>query len=397
MLFSRSPPAVSIPCEIDHSSGSANAWGPSVVVRLDVSVILLLEFVSSSRTFLADSCGFSITNPADPSMREVPSVRRHVPILMLFGLALGIPVERVRGMVQDEGPAPIPEFSLSQTLPTVDVPRSSRVNETIIDATPLPRDKAPQMSYREQQENFSIGDRITGSDSQASGTILADDDQGVRGTLTLGEVQGEFVEGEPISGANSGSALADSGLREGVWVLDFSFKPIRTRTLDIPGMGRRTVLYLYYRVVNRSGKPRMFVPQFFLETDKGKRYPDVVLPDAVEVVQAREHNRPPIVGAPLLGAVSVTGMIPPSQKEEVDEAIHGVAFWVLDRDIARSDTLSIIVRGLSDGLQIPEAEAADQKTKHKSLRMDFSTPGDEFEIRERQFRLMAPGFTWIYD
>lgn len=316
---------------------------------------------------------------------------------MLFGLALGTPIERVRGMVQDEGPAPIPEFSLSQTLPTVEISRTARVNETIIDATPLPRDKAPQIGYRDQQENFSIGDRVTGAESGASGTILADDDQGLGGTLTLGDVNGEFAQGEAISGSNSGSALADSDLREGIWVLDFSFKPIRTRTLDIPKMGRRTVLYLYYRVVNRSGKPRMFVPQFFLETDQGKRFPDVVIPDAVEVVQAREHNRPPIVGAPLLGAVSVTGMIPPSQKEEVDEAIHGVAFWILDREIARSDTLSIIVRGLSDGLQISEDEGEGQTVKHKSLRIDFSTPGDEFEIRERQFRLMAPGFTWIYD
>lgn len=325
-------------------------------------------------------------------------MRSHVPWLFACGLALGFPFGSLRANAQDDGPPTIPDFSLSQTLPTVEVPRVARVNETIIDATPLPRDKAPQIEYRDQNANFSIGEEVTGQESGATGTILADDDQGLRGTLTLGQVNGEFQAGEMLSGSKTGMATADTGLREGIWVLDFSFKPLRTRTIDVPGMGRRTALYLYYRVINRSGKPRMFVPQFFLETDEGKRYPDVVLPQAVEVVRAREHTRPPIVGAPLLGAVSVTGMIPPSTKEEVDDAVHGVAFWILDDDIARSDSLSIFVRGLSDGLQYgDDSDAENSDVKYKTLRIDFSTPGDEFDVRERQFRLIAPGFTWVYD
>ena len=48
--------------------------------------------------------------------------------------------------------------------------------------------------------------------------------------------------------------------KEGIWVLDFAFKPLRIRTVEIPGVGRRQVHYLYYKVVNRTGKPRMFVP-----------------------------------------------------------------------------------------------------------------------------------------
>ena len=39
--------------------------------------------------------------------------------------------------------------------------------------------------------------------------------------------------------------------KEGIWVLDFAFKPLRIRTVDIPGVGRRQVHYLYYKVVNR--------------------------------------------------------------------------------------------------------------------------------------------------
>src|SRR6516164_3018980 len=46
--------------------------------------------------------------------------------------------------------------------------------------------------------------------------------------------------------------------KEGIWVLDFAFKPLRIRDVELRDKGRRPVYYLYYRVVNRTGKPRMF-------------------------------------------------------------------------------------------------------------------------------------------
>ena len=58
--------------------------------------------------------------------------------------------------------------------------------------------------------------------------------------------------------------------KEGIWVLDFAFKPLRIKTVDIPGVGRRQVHYLYYKVVNRTGKPRMFVPQFIMVNEAGR-------------------------------------------------------------------------------------------------------------------------------
>src|SRR5208337_2564997 len=89
------------------------------------------------------------------------------------------------------------------------------------------------------------------------------------------------------------------------WVLDFAFKPLRIRPVEIPGKGRRSVHYLYYKVVNRTGKPRMFVPQFTMVN------------------------------------------IPPSTKEGVDDAVFGAAAW--DNWDPKSDRFSIYVRGLSDG------------------------------------------------
>ena len=155
------------------------------------------------------------------------------------------------------------------------------------------------------------------------------------------------------------------------------------------------VIYLYYRVINRTGKPRIFVPQFFLETDTGDRYPDKVVPQAVPVIQSREN---PTV--PLLGAVSITGTIPPSTKPDIDEAVYGVAVWVLDEAMMKSDTISVYVRGLSDGVQViepEEGEPGEPETRYKTLRMDFARPGDEFDFRETELLLIEPGYEWIYD
>src|SRR5262249_10783119 len=110
--------------------------------------------------------------------------------------------------------------------------------------------------------------------------------------------------------------------KEGIWVLDFAFKPLRIKTVDIPGKGRRQVHYLYYRVVNRTGKPRVFVPQFIMVNENGKRIEDAVLPEAIPLVQAREDAT-----IPVLGAVNIMGVVPPSTKPNVDDAVYGVAVW----------------------------------------------------------------------
>lgn len=175
---------------------------------------------------------------------------------------------------------------------------------------------------------------------------------------------------------------------EGIWVLDFVFKPVRIRTIEVPGRGRKQIYYMWYRVANRTGKPRLFVPQFILTTDTGRRYEDVVIPQAIPVIQAREE------GIPLLGAVSVMGMIPPSVKPDEDEAVHAVALW--ENVDPRADAFSVYVRGLSDGYQAIEAPGRERQVKFKTLRVDFSCPGDEFLVSEREIRLNDPPYEWIY-
>ena len=76
--------------------------------------------------------------------------------------------------------------------------------------------------------------------------------------------------------------------------------------------------------------------------EAGQKFHDNVIPQAVPLIQAREDAT-----IPLLGAVNVMGMIPPSTKPDVDDSVFGVATW--DKWDPKSDRFSIYVRGLSDG------------------------------------------------
>lgn len=178
--------------------------------------------------------------------------------------------------------------------------------------------------------------------------------------------------------------------REGIWVLEFWFKPVRLIEVEIPGQGRRKVHYMYYKAVNRTGQARQFVPQFTLVTDRGQRCEDTVLPVAVQKIQAKEAP-----SIPLLGAVSNMGTLPPSTKEGIDDAVYGVAIW--DDVDFRADSFSVFVRGLSDGFQVIEPpEGGEPYTRYKALRIDFASPGDGRKPRSLEISLKEPPFEWVY-
>jgi hypothetical protein len=177
--------------------------------------------------------------------------------------------------------------------------------------------------------------------------------------------------------------------KQGIWVLDFAFKPIRMRTVEVNGK-RRNIYYLYYRVVNRTGAPRMLVPHFTLVTDTGKRYEDIPLPMAVKLIQAREDPT-----KPLLGAVDIMGMIPPSTKEGIDDAVYGVAVW--EGIDPHADAFKVYVQGLSDGYQVIEPPQGGKPiVRYKTLRIDFLRRGDARSVHEKEIELLDPPYEWIY-
>jgi hypothetical protein len=178
--------------------------------------------------------------------------------------------------------------------------------------------------------------------------------------------------------------------KDGIWVLDFAFKPLRIKTVDIPGKGRRQVHYLYYKVANRTGKPRAFVPQFIMVNEDGKRFEDSIVPEAIPLIQAREDAT-----IPLLGAVNIMGVIPPSTKPDVDDAVFGVAVW--ENWDFKSDRFSIYVRGLSDGYkETPSPSGGKPTVKYKTLRIVFIRHGDERNVHEKEIELDDPAYEWVY-
>jgi hypothetical protein len=178
--------------------------------------------------------------------------------------------------------------------------------------------------------------------------------------------------------------------KEGIWVLDFAFKPLRIKTVEIPGKGRKQVHYLYYKVTNRTGKPRIFVPEFVMVNEQEKKFHDNVIPQAVPLIQAREDAT-----IPLLGAVNVMGTIPPSIKPDFDDAVFGVATW--DKWDPHSDRFSIYVRGLSDGYkEVPPPSGGKPTVKYKTLRIDFIRRGDERNLNEKEIFLNDPPYEWVY-
>jgi hypothetical protein len=70
------------------------------------------------------------------------------------------------------------------------------------------------LTYNTQTANFTVGKKLTGATSGATATILEDSDSGASGTLTLGNIQGTFQNGEIITDDNSspGSATTSSAV-----------------------------------------------------------------------------------------------------------------------------------------------------------------------------------------
>ena len=69
-----------------------------------------------------------------------------------------------------------------------------------------------QLDYDGQSANFTVGSILTGGTSSATARIVADSDSGSTGTLTLRDINGEFLDNETITDGSGGSATASGTL-----------------------------------------------------------------------------------------------------------------------------------------------------------------------------------------
>jgi hypothetical protein len=225
---------------------------------------------------------------------------------------------------------------------------------------------------------------------------------GVALTLWLrpADAQNNFNEREVKSQA---SALDKAG----VWSLDFRFKDPRLIKVYVPGRGTRIYWYLWYQVINRTGEPRLFVPDFELVTlDYPSVHHDLDSPTVVEAIKRVED---PTGYQDIKNSVTISSRkIPVSKEDAFPVAITGVAIWdgtAADpskrdpkvKDLADATRFSIFVRGLSNGFVIVDApvEGDPPITRNKTLQLNFKRVGDRNILDSRDISFIPPA-EWIY-
>jgi hypothetical protein len=211
------------------------------------------------------------------------------------------------------------------------------------------------------------------------------------------------VKSEPskVPGANK--------VEVGVWAMDVRFKDPRIIKVKLPTRGERICWYLWYQVINRSGKPQDIAPYFELVTlDNPGNYRDEILITAEEAIKKLED---PAKYQDIKNTVLISKFaIPPSKP--VDEAypkpITGVAIWDAGpadpkkrdpkvREMMETTRFSIFVRGLSNGYVEVDAPAPGLPpvTQYKTLQLNFKRKGDRFSTDSREIEFVSPP-QWIY-
>jgi RNA polymerase sigma factor (sigma-70 family) len=172
-----------------------------------------------------------------------------------------------------------------------------------------------------------------------------------------------------------------------VWALDFRFKGPRLRQVDVPGDGKKTVLYLLYDLVNRTGKPRTTILSFDLVVaGKNTVHPDRVMPGAQAVIQQFEDPQ----GLVKLesSATIAARPVPPSRPAGPARVVPGVALW--ENVVPKEARFTVFVSGLTNAWSVSEPLPPDTEPvfRRKMLQLEFAWKGVEV--------VFVPPAKWVY-
>lgn len=200
-----------------------------------------------------------------------------------------------------------------------------------------------------------------------------------------------------------------------LWVMDVYFKPLGLVpvTMTNPKTGEKStenVLYVAYRAFNRPLSKRglenvpvnefdppvsqpLFVPEFTLLASDGatqKVYQDVVVPEAVAVINRREKTK-------YKSSVEIVGPVPETVDRRAPDAaekgVSGVAvFRGVDPD---ADFFTLYMTGFSNGIRRVPGKDGKTIVQTKTIQQKFNRPGDRFDAREPEYRLDGE-WQWIY-
>lgn len=199
-----------------------------------------------------------------------------------------------------------------------------------------------------------------------------------------------------------------------IWTLDFKFKDPRLIKVNIPGRGQRVAWYLWYQVINNTGEPRNFVPDFELyDRDGFTSYKDQVLPSVQKAVQEFED---PMNFWKVKNSVTIAAdSIPVTLPKATPRAVTGVAIWtdpnepLPDDDeatkakkakmpkLAETNNFTIYVGGLSNGWSKGDVPGDPSKyvVQRKTLELRFKRYGDANTLKSEAIRFQPPA-RWVY-
>lgn len=193
----------------------------------------------------------------------------------------------------------------------------------------------------------------------------------------------------------------DRRYQHNVWGLEFTFKPVRFVTVDLPApdgkLDKKIIWYLLYHVRNTtSQEPVRFVPKFLLHSwDTDKYYPDRIIPLAVDEIRVAERVRDELQNTASLPALEISHSDDPQ-----DNRVWGVATWE-DVD-PNTDRFSIYVQGLTNAYRWSDQDVrASGKARYfrKTLQLNFYRPSDDRHENEKEIRYGIPGEVdsrWLY-
>jgi hypothetical protein len=168
---------------------------------------------------------------------------------------------------------------------------------------------------------------------------------------------------------------------EGVWTLEMRVQSMRTITVSVPGLGKKTFHYLRYEIVNNTSEARQAVPAFELVThDKPATYKEVIKPDVFKAIVKQEA---PDGKLDLKDSATVAKKAtPPSKKDAAPQVVNGIAVW--EGVDPMSNRFSVYVAGLSNGRVTDEMK----NVRRKTLQLNFKSDGETI-------RYIAPP-QWLY-
>ena len=164
----------------------------------------------------------------------------------------------------------------------------------------------------------------------------------------------------------------------------------------MPGRGQKVCWYLWFQVINNTGQPRLFIPEFELKMrDKEASRHDQILPAVQDAIIALEDPAPHYLKIKNTVTISADP-IPVTPKDAVPRAVTDVAIW--DDVDPESNQYDIFVAGLSNGLveaDNPVDPSGPKVIRRKTLQLPFRRLGDKYYQKSEEIKFDGPA-KWIY-